>query len=159
MYFPTIYLQYKFIYLFYCFFAIFSFWFTLNSLQPTFLSIFFTVATTLPYDSYLWVIVSYPDSCPCKSAIFTNLIAVSFFPTPLFSISPDTTLSTIPPYFVSYKLLHVAWWTWSNSATFIWIVANNIWKVKFVLVFRMKLILLANLFHISYSVHSNICNI
>jgi hypothetical protein len=141
------------------FLFLYPFWFTLNFLQPNFLSIFFIVATTLPYDSYLWFIVSYPDSCPCKSAIFTHQTAIIFFPTPLFNISPDTALSTIPPYFVSYKLLRVTWLTWGNSATFTWIVANNIWKVKFILVFRMKIILLANLFHVSYSVRSNICNI
>jgi len=54
--------------------------FIVYSIQPTFLSIFFIVATILPYDSYLWVIVNYPESCICKSAIFTHQTAATFFP-------------------------------------------------------------------------------
>jgi len=113
--------------------------FTVTSLQLTFPSIFFIVATTLPNDSYLWVTINYPDSCPCKSAIFTHKSAVTFSPTPLFIISPDIAVSAIPPYSVSYTLLRVAWRTWGNSATFIWSAAKNVRKIRFILLFRYEI--------------------
>ena len=69
------------IYFFFIFlYHFFLFRFTVNSIQPTFLPIIVIIATILPYASYVWDTVNYPNTCPCKSAVFTHQTTATFFP-------------------------------------------------------------------------------